>query len=600
MKNFKSLFLALFIILPLSASSVFSQFINPALNNPVIPDVMGYVNILESDGKHTYNTVLNVDSFPLFSGFPKTNSGATYEGGILCNMDGDNDLEIVRNMGYTVQAWNFDGSNVPGWPVTVPTYQLECAPSFGDVDGDGQEDIVVTNHGLTSGGFIFAYRKNGTMLPGFPINHGYSSRTPVLANVDNTAALEIIVNKRQSGANEVSIYTGSGAVLSGWPKSINSVPASSSAVGDITGDGQPEIVAESYNSLYAWDKSGNILSGFPFTMPNGDVNSYSSPVLADVDGDNIREIIFGTHALSGPGYVYVIKNNGTVMNGWPKQVPNWIYGPPAVGYINNDNVIDIAVGDQVLSGSPSDQISAWDKDGNSLPGFPVTSLWAINNQITIGDIDNDNNMELIIDDNTSTGGRGKYLAFNHDGTPLTGWDVTVDGTTMFSTPMIGDLNRDGLLDISGSGGVFSNPAYTYVYLWNTGISYNANKITIPMFQYNSRHNGVYGDNPLVGISPVSNTIPKNFELKQNYPNPFNPVTKIRFSIARVNSGINSIFTKLTVYDVSGKTIAHLINSELVPGEYETDFNASGLASGIYFYELNAGGLKLTNKMVLVK
>ncbi|MCC6866602.1 MAG: T9SS type A sorting domain-containing protein [Ignavibacteria bacterium] len=593
MKNLK-VFSILFILVCTSIS--YSQFTKFVYNQPVIPDVMGYINVLETDGYSTYNAVYNVDSFPLFTGFPKTFSGVGYEGGILCNMDSDNDLEIVRNIGYTIQAWNYDGSNVPGWPVTVPTYQLECAPSYGDVDGDGQEDIVVTNHGLTSGGFIFAYRKNGTMLPGFPVNHGYSSRTPVLANVDNTPALEIIVNKRQSGANQVSIYTGTGAVLSGWPQSINSVPASSSAVGDITGDGQPEIVSESYNSLYAWDRNGNLLTGFPFTMPNSDVNSYSSPVLADVDGDNIREIIFGTHVSGGGGYVYILKNNGTILSGWPKQVNQWIYGPPAVGYINNDNVIDIAVGDQVLSGSPMDQLNAWDKNGNSLPGFPINSLWAINNQVSIGDIDNDNNMELIIDDNTQNSGRGQYHAFNHDGTPLAGWDVNVDGTTMFSMPMLGDLNRDGLMDISGSGGIFINPAYTFVYLWNTGINYNANKIVIPMFQYNSRHNGVYGDNPLVGIQPVSGSIPKKFMLMQNYPNPFNPSTKIRFLIPLNNIGK----TKLIVYDINGKFVKEIVNSELTAGEFEVEFNAAGLSSGIYFYELTSGNTKLVNKMILIK
>ena len=96
-------------------------------------------------------------------------------------------------------------------------------------------------------------------------------------------------------------------------KSINHVPASSSAVGDITGDGVPEIVAESYSSLFAWKNNGDTISGFPFTMPNGDVNSYSSPVLADVDNDNIREIVFGTHVLGGGGYVYILKNNATIL-----------------------------------------------------------------------------------------------------------------------------------------------------------------------------------------------------------------------------------------------------------------------------------------------
>ncbi len=567
--------------------------------SPVIPDVMGYVNVMESDGKHTYNTVYNVDSFPLFSGFPKTFTGSTFEGGILCNMDSDNDLEIVYNIGYTVQAFNFDGTSVPGWPQTVPTYALEGAPAYGDIDGDGQEEIVVTNHGLTSGGFIFAFKKNGTAVSGFPVNHGYSTRTPVLANIDNTGGLEIIVNKRLSGSGEVWVYSGNGVVYAGWPKTINHVPASSSAVGDITGDGFPEIVSESYSSLYAWDRNGNILTGFPFTMPNSDVNSYSSPVLADLDADNIREIVFGTHVLGGGGYVYAMENNGTVMSGWPKYTSNWIYGPPAVGLINGDNILDVAVGDQVLSGSPSDQLNAWDKNGNSLAGFPVTSLWAINNQVTIADIDNDNSMELICDDNTQTGGRGKYLAFNHDGTPVAGWDVQTTGATFFSMPMLGDVNRDGVLDIAGSGGITS-PASTNLYLWNTGVPFTASRIIIPMWQYNSRHNGVYGDNPLVGIEPVSNVIPKNFELKQNYPNPFNPVTKIKFSIPVSVSGFNNVFAKLIVYDVLGKKISELVNNDLKAGEYEIEFNASNIPSGVYFYELSAGGFKLTNKMILVK
>ncbi|HMQ79039.1 MAG TPA: T9SS type A sorting domain-containing protein [Ignavibacteria bacterium] len=599
MKKINYLFPALSIIILLSALNIFSQFINPAINNPVIPDVMGYVNILESNGKYSNNSVINVDSFPHFSGFPKTLSGTTFEGGILCNMDGDNDLEIVFNIGYTVQVWNYDGTSVSGWPQTVASYALEGAPAYGDIDGDGQEEIVVTNHGLTSGGFIYAFRKNGTPVPGFPINHGYSSRTPVLANMDNAGGLEIIVNKRLSGSGEVWIYRGNAATFPGWPKTLNHVPASSAAVGDITGDALPEVVMESYSGLFAWGSDGNPLAGFPYLMPNSDVNSYSSPVLADVDGDNIREIIFGTHVLGGGGYVYILKNNGTVLSGWPNPTTQWIYGPPAVGYIDGDNIIDIAVGDQVLSGSPSDQLYAWNKNGTYLAGFPVPMLWAINNQISIADIDNDNSMELICDDNTQTGGRGKYLAFNHDGSPVAGWDVNTSGATFFTTPMLGDVNRDGLLDIAGAGCVTS-PATANIYLWNTGTTFNANKIIIPMWQYNSRHNGVYGDNPLVGISPVSNTIPKNFELKQNYPNPFNPVTKIKFSIAGVKGTSGNVFTKLTVYDIGGKTITQLIKSELVPGEYETDFNASGLASGIYFYELNAGGMKLTNKMVLVK
>ena len=93
-------------------------------------------------------------------------------------------------------------------------------------------------------------------------------------------------------------------------------------------------------------------------MPNGDVNSYSSPVLADVDNDNKREIVFGTHVLGGGGYVYILKDNGTVLPSLAEAVNYWIYCPPAVGFIDNDTIIDIAVGDQVLSASPVDRVYA--------------------------------------------------------------------------------------------------------------------------------------------------------------------------------------------------------------------------------------------------
>ncbi len=154
-----------------------------------LPDVMNKVNAAELvDGKIIYKSV-DVDSFPLFTGFPKHISGSSSEGAIYCNMDSDPEMEIVVNIGFTVQAFNLDGSNVTGWPQTVSSYALEGAPAFGDIDGDGQGEIVVTNHGLTSGGFIYAFKKNGTAVTGFPINHGYSTRTPVLADVDNNGTM---------------------------------------------------------------------------------------------------------------------------------------------------------------------------------------------------------------------------------------------------------------------------------------------------------------------------------------------------------------------------------------------------------------------------
>ena len=85
-----------------------------------------------------------------------------------------------------------------------------------------------------------------------------------------------------------------------------------------------------------------------------------------------------------------------------------------------------------------------------------------------------------------------------------------------------------------------------------------------------------------------------YALEQNYPNPFNPSTKINYSIPQ--SGLIS----LKVYDVLGNEIATLVNAEKPAGNYEVNFNASQLSSGIYFYKLQVGLFVETKKMILLK
>jgi photosystem II stability/assembly factor-like uncharacterized protein len=105
---------------------------------------------------------------------------------------------------------------------------------------------------------------------------------------------------------------------------------------------------------------------------------------------------------------------------------------------------------------------------------------------------------------------------------------------------------------------------------------------------------------MVDLSQVVNnvqnqsTIPESFKLYQNYPNPFNPTTKLSFIIG------NSSFVTLKVYDVLGKEVATLVNEEKSSGKYSVNFNANNLASGIYFYKLQAGNFTKTMKMILMK
>lgn len=100
---------------------------------------------------------------------------------------------------------------------------------------------------------------------------------------------------------------------------------------------------------------------------------------------------------------------------------------------------------------------------------------------------------------------------------------------------------------------------------------------------------------LVGsINQVSNEIPDGYYLGQNYPNPFNPVTNINFGVTKSGNA------KLTVYDMLGRETATLVNEVLSAGSYSYTFEASTLNSGTYFYKLEAGGVTLTKKMLLIK
>lgn len=99
---------------------------------------------------------------------------------------------------------------------------------------------------------------------------------------------------------------------------------------------------------------------------------------------------------------------------------------------------------------------------------------------------------------------------------------------------------------------------------------------------------------VTGINPNGTGIPKEFNLYQNYPNPFNPVTNIRFDVPTSGN------VKLAVYDITGKEVETLFNDKLDPGSYTADFDASALASGVYFYKLETVGFVNVKKMMLVK
>ena len=164
------------------------------------------------------------------------------------------------------------------------------------------------------------------------------------------------------------------------------------------------------------------------------------------------------------------------------------------------------------------------------------------------------------------------------------------------------LTKDGLPDTSfaPNGKFVSDLSPSLNYLTNVialqdgsiisaGTIFGVSSMDFSLVKYNTS---------LTAIDDQQNIQPSSFSLRQNYPNPFNPSTIIQYQVSS-NSQVS-----LKVYDVLGNEVATLVNEEKPAGSYEVEFKSSvgnvQLASGIYFYKLQAGSFVETKKMQLLK
>ena len=114
--------------------------------------------------------------------------------------------------------------------------------------------------------------------------------------------------------------------------------------------------------------------------------------------------------------------------------------------------------------------------------------------------------------------------------------------------------------------------------------------------------GIYGTGiwrrPLaemvLSVNPAMSQLPPEFLLHQNYPNPFNPNTTIKYELPKTSH------VSLSVYDILGREVSVLVNERKDAGVYEVKFDGSNLASGVYFYRLQAGDFTQTKRLLLLK
>ncbi|MGQ9708175.1 MAG: T9SS type A sorting domain-containing protein [bacterium] len=532
----------------------------------------------------------NPDELRIMPGWPKRVAFnpvfGPNRGVALADLDRDSRLEVIMpSTAGQLHVWCYDGSYYPGWPRTF-SGMGQYAAAVEDIDGDGDLEIAICTRGMTSGGAVYVYQKNGAIKSGWPFTglvQGNFADSPTLADVDSDDTLEIIVGERDWPIGHLHVLRHNGVEESGaWPCSLDHVPALGAAVGDINLDGRKEIVYASYNSLYVFAPDGTILPGWPVTGINGAKFSYQSPALADIDGDDTLEIIVAMHqGTQGP---YVFRHDGTLMNGWPYPFPRWTYCPPTVAdlYLNGD--LKVLCGLSGIMGGAAAVLYGFDDDGSVLSGFPIiqTQGDAAEGNITVADVDGDNDMEIIFTSNlmTTLDTLGFLYAVHHDGTPVSGWPLRPHGFTYLNGATIADVDGDDTMDIVAVS--YDNGNTMSVYIWETDVPFSRERWQWPTYQFDMARTGLY-QHPVTGteekkVEPV-------FRAGRIFPTVAGAGSKIR-----VQPDLPKASAR--IYDRNGRLVAEARTAD---GQLTLPVE---LKAGVYFVKFDA--MTVANKLLLIK
>jgi subtilisin family serine protease len=537
------------------------------------------------------------------------------------DFDGDGRFEIVVGTSEGIRFCDPDGNlKTDGMP-DLPVWNFRMPIAVGNLDGDGIDDFVAV---CEEPPMMFVVRSdrpswravNLPRAPGvgqYDVNQEVKFPVVFLTDINGDGRDEIhFLSSGRGFAREYCFYHSDGE---SWSAQDKYAGVESCLPVDLDNDHIAEIYCLSTDSLRGYDLAGREISAAFLNIATPfDLQGMSA---VDVDDDGKLELlVFGRYPSSPDNsnyWLFAFGENLSLENGWPREIPINRYlvpSMPVFGDLDGDSLAEYVTSCWDMDFG---YVYAWQHnglpylDGSGTSGFfaamPERSML---NMPILADLDTTSGAEIIscaLPDVWGISQRESIVAWSKTAQLLPGWPLTAAFGPNISkdyanTPVVGDINKDGKIDV-----IMTTALGDLVFINFPDRPIRADGSPCPMWRYNRRLNNIAPLSPGittdVADEPGQGVVPTAFALWQNYPNPFNTSTIISFSLAQPSNA------KIEILNILGQTVRSFDLGLISVGGHVlewtgTDDRGQEVSSGVYLYRITAGDKVAVRKMILLK